>query len=113
MLYDDPDNRDKFFRFQESLQEFFDLASAAGCRTTSSNWDSTGPHPNPLPLTQEREKAVCKVRLRTVSLPRLYGSRSAPCDLFCVFSLSLWERARVREPRWHSRVVTNPRPDPL
>ncbi len=27
MLYDDPDNRDKFFRFQESLQEFFDLAS--------------------------------------------------------------------------------------
>jgi len=28
MLYDDPDNRDKFFRFQESLQEFFDLASA-------------------------------------------------------------------------------------
>ena len=28
MLYDDPNNRDKFFRFQESLQEFFDLASA-------------------------------------------------------------------------------------
>jgi len=27
MLYDDPDDRDKFFRFQESLQEFFDLAS--------------------------------------------------------------------------------------
>jgi len=27
MLYDDPDNRDKFFRFQESIQEFFDLAS--------------------------------------------------------------------------------------
>jgi hypothetical protein len=27
ILYDDPDNRDKFFRFQESLQEFFDLAS--------------------------------------------------------------------------------------
>ena len=27
LLYDDPDNRDKFFRFQESLQEFFDLAS--------------------------------------------------------------------------------------
>ena len=27
VLYDDPDNRDKFFRFQESLQEFFDLAS--------------------------------------------------------------------------------------
>lgn len=27
MLYDDPDNRDKFYRFQESLQEFFDLAS--------------------------------------------------------------------------------------
>jgi hypothetical protein len=26
LLYDDPDNRDKFFRFQESLQEFFDLA---------------------------------------------------------------------------------------
>ena len=26
VLYDDPDNRDKFFRFQESLQEFFDLA---------------------------------------------------------------------------------------
>lgn len=24
--YDDPDNRDKFFRFQESIQEFFDLA---------------------------------------------------------------------------------------
>src|SRR3989442_2473533 len=38
MLYADPDNRDKFFRFQESLQEFFDLASAAGCCTTSSNW---------------------------------------------------------------------------
>lgn len=27
MLYDDPDNRDKFFRFQESIQEFFNLAS--------------------------------------------------------------------------------------
>ena len=27
ILYDDPDNRDKFFRFQESIQEFFDLAS--------------------------------------------------------------------------------------
>jgi hypothetical protein len=27
MLYDDPDNRDKFFRFQESIQEFFDQAS--------------------------------------------------------------------------------------
>ena len=27
ILYDDPDNRDKFFRFQESLQEFFDLVS--------------------------------------------------------------------------------------
>ncbi|MGH7960961.1 MAG: hypothetical protein ACRERD_03915 [Candidatus Binatia bacterium] len=27
MLYDDPDTRDKFFRFQESIQEFFDLAS--------------------------------------------------------------------------------------
>src|SRR5262245_19963526 len=26
LLYDDPDNRDKFFRFQESIQEFFDLA---------------------------------------------------------------------------------------
>jgi hypothetical protein len=26
ILYDDPDNRDKFFRFQESIQEFFDLA---------------------------------------------------------------------------------------
>lgn len=25
MLYDDPDNRDKFFRFQESIQQFFDL----------------------------------------------------------------------------------------
>jgi len=25
MEYDDPDNRDKFFRFQESIQEFFDL----------------------------------------------------------------------------------------
>jgi hypothetical protein len=28
ILYDDPDNRDKFFRFQESIQEFFDQASA-------------------------------------------------------------------------------------
>jgi hypothetical protein len=28
VLYDDPDNRDKLFRFQESIQEFFDLASA-------------------------------------------------------------------------------------
>jgi hypothetical protein len=27
LLYGDLDNRDKFFRFQESLQEFFDLAS--------------------------------------------------------------------------------------
>jgi hypothetical protein len=27
VLYDDPDNRDKLFRFQESIQEFFDLAS--------------------------------------------------------------------------------------
>ena len=26
IAYDDPDNRDKFFRFQESIQEFFDLA---------------------------------------------------------------------------------------
>lgn len=26
MEYDDPDNRDKFFRFQESIQQFFDLA---------------------------------------------------------------------------------------
>jgi hypothetical protein len=26
ILYDDPDNRDKFFRFQESIQEFFDQA---------------------------------------------------------------------------------------
>lgn len=25
MEYDDPDNRDKFFRFQESIQEFFNL----------------------------------------------------------------------------------------
>jgi hypothetical protein len=27
VLYDDPDNRDKLFRFQESIQQFFDLAS--------------------------------------------------------------------------------------
>jgi hypothetical protein len=27
VVYDDPDNRDKLFRFQESIQEFFDLAS--------------------------------------------------------------------------------------
>jgi hypothetical protein len=27
IVYDDPDGRDKFFRFQESLQEFFDLAA--------------------------------------------------------------------------------------
>lgn len=27
VIYDDPDDRDKFFRFQESIQEFFDLAS--------------------------------------------------------------------------------------
>ncbi len=26
--YDDPDNRDKFFRFQESIQEFFNLAQS-------------------------------------------------------------------------------------
>ena len=26
VVYDDPDNRDKFFRFQESIQEFFNLA---------------------------------------------------------------------------------------
>lgn len=26
IAYDDPDNRDKFFRFQESIQEFFNLA---------------------------------------------------------------------------------------
>ena len=26
IVYDDPDNRDKFFRFQESIQEFFNLA---------------------------------------------------------------------------------------
>jgi hypothetical protein len=26
ITYDDPDNRDKFFRFQESIQEFFNLA---------------------------------------------------------------------------------------
>jgi len=28
VVYDDPDNRDKLFRFQESIQEFFDLASS-------------------------------------------------------------------------------------
>ena len=28
VLYDDPDNRDKLFRFQESIQEFFDLANS-------------------------------------------------------------------------------------
>lgn len=28
VLYDDPDGRDKLFRFQESLQEFFDLATS-------------------------------------------------------------------------------------
>lgn len=27
VVYDDPDNRDKLFRFQESIQEFFDLAN--------------------------------------------------------------------------------------
>ncbi len=27
VLYEDPDDRDKFFRFQESIQEFFDLAA--------------------------------------------------------------------------------------
>jgi hypothetical protein len=25
LVYDDPDNRDKFYRFQESIQQFFDL----------------------------------------------------------------------------------------
>ena len=34
MLYDDPDNRDKFFRFQESLQEFFDLAGTLEIEST-------------------------------------------------------------------------------
>ncbi len=28
VLYDDPDGRDKLFRFQESIQEFFDLSAA-------------------------------------------------------------------------------------
>jgi len=28
VLYDDPDGRDKLFRFQESIQEFFDLAAS-------------------------------------------------------------------------------------
>ena len=28
VVYDDPDNRDKLFRFQESIQEFFGLASS-------------------------------------------------------------------------------------
>src|SRR5205823_1796023 len=66
--------------------------------------DRAGPHPDPLPLTQEREKTVCRVRLRTVSLPRLYGARSAPCELFCVFSLSrMLERGETgRAP--HTRV---------
>ena len=30
MIYDDPDNRDKFFRFQESIQQFFDLTHTLG-----------------------------------------------------------------------------------
>ena len=37
VLYDDPDNRDKFFRFQESLQEFFDLASTLELEFTSGS----------------------------------------------------------------------------
>lgn len=28
LAYDNPDNRDKFFRFQESIQEFFNLAQS-------------------------------------------------------------------------------------
>ncbi len=28
IAYDDPDNRDKFFRFQESIQEFFNLTQS-------------------------------------------------------------------------------------
>ena len=27
IVYDDPDGRDKFFRFQESIQEYFDLSA--------------------------------------------------------------------------------------
>ena len=95
MLYADPDNRDKFFRFQESLQEFFDLASAAGCRTTSSNWDSTGPHPNPLPLTREREK-----------------TGRAPHTRVCLLVLT---RLLVYHPEhvvWLQRAVSPPQEDP-
>ena len=39
VLYDDPDNRDKLFRFQESIQEFFDLAS-----TLTIEFPTTGVH---------------------------------------------------------------------
>jgi hypothetical protein len=39
VVYDDPDNRDKLFRFQESIQEFFDLAS-----TLAIEFPTTGVH---------------------------------------------------------------------
>ena len=39
--YEDPDNRDKFFRFQESIQEFFDLASPLDLAFPSSTSSET------------------------------------------------------------------------
>jgi hypothetical protein len=43
LLYDDPDNRDKFFRFQESIQEFFDLARSLDLTLPSIAQPATAP----------------------------------------------------------------------
>lgn len=37
VLYDDPDGRDKLFRFQESIQEFFDLAASLDLEFLTGN----------------------------------------------------------------------------
>jgi hypothetical protein len=37
VMYDDPDGRDKLFRFQESIQEFFDLAASLALEFPTGN----------------------------------------------------------------------------
>jgi hypothetical protein len=42
VLYDDPDGRDKLFRFQESIQQFFDLSMTVDLEFPTVNPQSAG-----------------------------------------------------------------------
>ncbi len=42
VLYDDPDGRDKLFRFQESIQEFFDLSVSLDLEFPAGNIHNVG-----------------------------------------------------------------------